>query len=150
MEEEISKRNESIANFMGYENVTVGYYGEDDETEWQRQNEEWMDKVGMEDIGNYWVNIKENRFYEVEELQYHSSWDWLMPVVQKIEASGFEIDICQNKCLIMNDVKNIPEPITKENLPYEKRYEGQSSGETKIEAVFNCVSDYCINQNKEK
>ncbi len=27
----------------------------------------------------------------VEQLQYHESWDWLMPVVEKIETISFEV-----------------------------------------------------------
>jgi hypothetical protein len=27
-----------------------------------------------------------NLCYQLKELQYHQSWDWLIPVVQKIEA----------------------------------------------------------------
>jgi len=31
------------------------------------------------------LNDIRTEFYEVHELQYHISWDWLMPVVDKIE-----------------------------------------------------------------
>jgi hypothetical protein len=27
------------------------------------------------------------------ELEYHDSWEWLMPVVEKIESLGFEFNI---------------------------------------------------------
>jgi len=29
------------------------------------------------------LNDIRTEFYEVHELQYHTSWDWLMPVVEK-------------------------------------------------------------------
>ena len=30
------------------------------------------------------------------ELRYHSSWDWLMPVVEKIESLGYTVDIANS------------------------------------------------------
>lgn len=74
---------------MGWEHVTVGYFGEEDETEWQRQNEDWMDKVGMDSIGDYWVNIQGNRFLPADSLCYHESWNELMPVVEKISLMNY-------------------------------------------------------------
>lgn len=40
-----------------------------------------------------------------EDLKYHCSWDWLMPVVEKIEnisckRQTFTIDICAHHCQI--------------------------------------------------
>ncbi len=31
--------------------------------------------------------------YKPETLKYHLSWDWLMPVVMKIETMGFDVNI---------------------------------------------------------
>lgn len=33
-------------------------------------------------------------------LEYHSSWDWLMPVVEKIESNGFDVRIRKDDCVI--------------------------------------------------
>lgn len=30
---------------------------------------------------------------EPDELEFHSSWDWLMPVVEKIESLDYSVDI---------------------------------------------------------
>ena len=32
-------------------------------------------------------------YYEDCELEYHTSWDWLMPVVEKIESLGYVFTI---------------------------------------------------------
>ena len=37
--------------------------------------------------------------YTVDSLQYHASWDWIMPVVEKIESIGYcynryDADVC--------------------------------------------------------
>tara|TARA_B110000967_G_scaffold128632_1_gene131382 strand:+ start:4587 stop:4952 length:366 start_codon:yes stop_codon:yes gene_type:complete len=35
-----------------------------------------------------------------EYSKYHTSWDWLMPVVEKIEALKYRVEISHNGCLI--------------------------------------------------
>jgi hypothetical protein len=75
--------NEVIARFDGWELITVGYFGKrgygdiDDETDWQVQNREWMDKVDLQNVGRYFVKIKEDKFIEYRDLKYHSDWNWL-------------------------------------------------------------------------
>ena len=46
----------------------------------------------------YYYFINKGR-YETE-LKYNSSWYWLMPVVEKIEASGFDVNIKGITCSI--------------------------------------------------
>ena len=36
----------------------------------------------------------DGEFVLLEDLQFHSSWDWLMPVVDKIHNTGVVTDIC--------------------------------------------------------
>ena len=53
-------------------------------------------------VNYYHQDIAEGSFFEDNELSYNLSWDWLMPVVEKIEslrdANGnayrFTIDMC--------------------------------------------------------
>lgn len=80
----IVQMNYAIAKFMGFEKVTVGYTGTEEETEWQNNHIEWMHKVGIQLVGDYIVNVKENLWYGWEGVSYHTSWDWLMPVGKKI------------------------------------------------------------------
>lgn len=42
-----------------------------------------------------------NRVY-AENMKFHSSWDWLMPVVEKIEGLNFGIKIYKNSCWVTN------------------------------------------------
>ena len=37
---------------------------------------------------------------DTDKLAYHSSWDWLMPVVEKIETFNHAVTITQNICTI--------------------------------------------------
>src|SRR5437870_607544 len=46
-------------------------------------------------------NAQANRYDKicmVANLKYHTSWDWLMPVVEKIESLDFQADIYWNHC----------------------------------------------------
>lgn len=62
------------------------------------------------------------------ELKYHTSWDWLMPVVEKIESLGYEVVITETDCYVI---------VEKE--PIYKAYE--SNLETKIASTYNlCLS----------
>jgi len=72
-------------------------------------------------------------YYGFENLRYHLSWDWLMPVVEKIEGLGFTFIIdgvsayCYEKGKIM---------------------EGKSGiAKTKIEAVWIAVIKFIKWQN---
>lgn len=95
--------NEIIANFLGYEKVTVGYFGskdgDDGETEWQLAHKDWMKAVGIENVGDYIVNIPKNDWRHWEEVRYHKSWSQLMPVVEKIaETHDFTIQFYAGDC----------------------------------------------------
>lgn len=51
----------------------------------------------------------------INQLKYHSSWDWLMPVVEKIENDKrYDVNIlqygtiiCDNQIEIINNIANI-------------------------------------------
>ena len=76
--------------------------------------------------------------------KYHSSWDWLMPVVEKIESlvtpNSFDVDIHENYCTI-----------------YQGNYKkicssSDNTGRSKIAATWDCVVKFIqwLNQNKGK
>lgn len=58
------KDNKLIAEFMGMQHTDIGWY----------DNEETL-------------QLQNNTF---DELQFHKSWDWLMPVIEKIENDGLD------------------------------------------------------------
>lgn len=49
---------------------------------------------------SYWKNKGTLAEYKPEALKYHKSWDWLMPVVEKIEAMDWEVEIRARRCVI--------------------------------------------------
>ena len=83
------------------------------------------------------------KWVELDKLKFHSNWNWLMEVVEKIESIGYWIEILggvHNVCRI-GITNNIEDFICLDN-------------ETKIEAVYNtCVTFiewYNENSAKEK
>jgi hypothetical protein len=53
--------------------------------------------------------IRKNKEYTIEEAQYHLSWDWLMPVVDKIEELGYKVYLDKYSCQIYLKYANFPE-----------------------------------------
>lgn len=143
---ELNLRNEAIARFMGYEFVTVGYFGTPSETKWQKENENWQYKVGLDDIGDYWVNIKEDKFINADDegLNYDSSWNSLMPVLIKI------INQRSSYC-IFTGIGHSGPSFYFDMLNDEKiGYQGKSEEGNEIQAVFIAISDFCISQNNNR
>ena len=50
--------------------------------------------------------------FSIHKLQYHTSWDWLMPVVEKIEGLGFEFFIVENRFKINHNTDQSIENVT--------------------------------------
>lgn len=72
-EQEIIDGNRLIAEFMGAK------YGEDSPNKISKNG-----YLELPDDSNYKFSKWTVRFSWIEELQYHSSWDWLMPIYTKI------------------------------------------------------------------
>jgi hypothetical protein len=77
-------------------------------------------------------------FEENTELRYHTSWDWLMPVVEKIESLGFEFMITETRCAIKNNTDNSIEEVYHCELLFNKR-----------ECVYMSVVEFIKWYNKE-
>jgi len=60
-------------------------------------------------------------------IQYHTSWDWLMPVVEKIEKLGVKLEIVGHICRITYNSSY--SYVISENIP-------------KIEAVYNAIIEF--------
>lgn len=79
----------------------------------------------------------------VPEMKYHTSWDWLMPVVEKIEKMGYDSRIHGNN----SDGGFICDFVDSENNEWGLAI----THTTKIEAVWLAVIDfinYYKTQNK--
>lgn len=74
-EKEIIKNNQLIAEFVGFKQIRGQYYE-------GFTNSEKYTFPAYQDI-NEIIADKRNQFAN-HELSFHKSWDWLMPVVDKI------------------------------------------------------------------
>ena len=68
------------------------------------------------------------------ELEFHSDWNWLMLVVEKIESLGYRIEIVKHICRIY--LSNKETIIISENIP-------------KVEAVYNACVEFIKWYNKQ-
>ena len=82
---------------------------------------------------------KTNYDVDINDLKYHSDWNWLMEVVEKIESEGFSIEMNRQEegdyqCLITkgNDIKF------------------QTFSSMKIEAVYNACVEFIKWYNEQK
>jgi hypothetical protein len=77
--------------------------------------------------------------YSVEQLQFNTSWDWLIPVVEKIEGMGNKFQICRRRINIQPDNNN--------NLT-ELWLETKEA--TKIQSVYTAVVQFIKWYNSQK
>ena len=80
------------------------------------------------------LNDIRTEFYEVHELQYHISWNWLMDVVEKIEDMGCEVVIANGECTISGACGMIIKSI------------GKSRRGATYDAIVEFINEY--NKNK--
>ena len=80
------------------------------------------------------------------ELQYHTSWDWLIPVVREVQAryevdKGIEIDYDELQHAVMdNDIERVYEEVV-ELIKEHNKYICGSCGDHVNEVVFNEDTD---------
>ena len=72
--------DQRVAEALGFTLIEVDYIGSDEETEWQKANNNWLDKMEIQSIGSYWVNVKADKFYAAERDSdgnlFHPSTNW--------------------------------------------------------------------------
>lgn len=103
--------NRLIAQFMGLTWIEKGDY--DFPTGHYEKGEDW---------------------YGADFVNYNTSWDWLMPVVEKIENdTPIYINICENCCIIdtAEDLRNPKdEPLIRVDA------------DTKLEATYRAILEF--------
>jgi len=89
-DQEIQDGNKLVAEFMGA--FLIYFTDRSNET-----SQVWMSEDNLLSGGQ---SLKGN---SINGLKFHSSWDWLMPVVEKIESLGFQFDILGRKLEFSNE-----------------------------------------------
>ena len=75
-------------------------------------------------------------FYNLSELKFNCSWDWLMPVVEKIESyERYDVDILQYGTRISDNQKEIVNNIA------------NTSFDTKIDHTYQAVVEFIKEYN---
>jgi len=88
-------------------------------------------------------------YAQPEKMSYHTSWEWLMPVIEKIESSlidgliGVSVAIEGTHCVVRGYEKN-RQPIVIHQSEYGKRYAN------KIESVYEAVIEFIKYFNNPK
>jgi hypothetical protein len=119
---EILEGNKLIAEFMGWNKMPKDYKNEKGKT---------VSYGRSEDL--YTLNLINYR--TVSQFKYHSSWEALMFVVEKIEHKFTPIEIIDTQCRIGRTIYNHEEILT-------------SSDNSKIEATWTAVVVFIV-QYKE-
>lgn len=142
----ITEANEIIAEYMEFIFIPVkagfehksSYNFIDKEFTSRQECLKYCDEI------NVWMD-PESCFYpqpkcENFELKYHSSWDWLMPVVEKIESlklngHRYYVEIRHESCEISVAINKGANT----NKIYSSLWQNHSS---KIDAVYNAVVQF--------
>jgi hypothetical protein len=99
-EQEIIEGNKLIADYMGEAIDVLGKFGQN-----------WKKVIG-----------------DISPIpSYHESWDWLMPVVSKIESDGYDFFMQPLECTIID------------SEGYEVAIDTHMGISTNIEGIWNCV-----------
>ena len=61
--------------------------------------------------------------FSISQLKYHSDWNWLMPVVEKIESMGFDVNILKNGTQIIDYSKNIEVVNNVADISFDRKIE---------------------------
>lgn len=95
-----------------------------------------------ETVKNVYINIPVNGMKEItvelDRMKFHKSWDWLMPVLEKIQNLGYRV--------ITEGYKDIKELCSIEGDGYYKNIYSS----TKIEAIYKSVVEFIKWHNLNK
>ena len=79
-------------------------------------------------------------------FEYHTSWDWLIPIVEKIESLNEIVSIENNSCIIVNNINT--EAHEWFTTMHNKNID--SGKISKIEATYYAVVEFIKWHNKNK
>ena len=136
------ENNKLIAEFMGYDadkaEVTIPKFKR-------------LIAFKSQSIKSTTIACFESSIFKFNELQFHSSWEWLMPVVEKIEQNKSyfkkELQLKITKYSVSWQTIANEEVILSPNVFHKY---GTYAGIEKLQAVYNSVIDFINWHNKTK
>ena len=119
-DEEISKCNKLIAKFMG------GIFKISEEGfKYCELPNEIIDAIKHPLLGSSWTGMN---------FMFHKSWDWLIPIVERIESIGVKVTIIGNSCNIKTFISG---------------YDLMIIGENKLHATYQGILAFIKWQNNK-
>lgn len=94
---------QKFMEFLGYELVEVDYFGWEDETQWQKENDAWMDKMGINSVGHYFVIVEADKWEKVgyfDPLKSKKANSWIMEAIEKMNLLNFPVYIFPDAIMI--------------------------------------------------
>jgi len=87
--------------------------------------------------------VTKSKWVEIEKLKFHSDWNWLMEVVEKIESLDFDFTIYTGACISIINTKD---------FPFEEIITSGGQFKNKIETVYNGCVEFIkwYNENSAK
>ena len=84
--------------------------------------------------------------YPINKLQYHTSWDWLMPVVEKIESfqDGDDGDLMRGHLYNLRIEQNFVYILDGESMDVII----EMNGDNKLDATYKAVVEFINQYNK--
>lgn len=99
----------------------------------------------FKEVYNHINDFKGNQYDSLEELQFHSDWNWIMMVIEKIEGLGFNTD---SYSPIQGSVE-LEYTLHEFNIWDKINPEIQGRGKTKKEAVIQAINQFLIWYNEQ-
>ena len=98
---------------------------------------------GLQYISSWGLQSDDKKDEDAKRFEYHSSWDWLMPVVEKIEKLYYAVIITQNTCTIQASIMGDRTVISKQISNYDE-------DNTKLSNTYKAVVEFIqwYNENK--
>lgn len=95
--------------------------------------------MGFKMINSLQISTPNGGGIFLSELKYHTSWDWLMSVVEKIENLGFIFKMQGNATTFL-----------KKGTFNTRIWNDDFIGDTKIKAIYNAVVEFIEWYNEQK
>lgn len=130
MENKTIENNKLIAEFMGSKFINDPYKANKDDVQltdfwhWSKPENGWPRDMNIDTCHEM------STAFMIANFSYHKSWDWLMPVVEKIESLNFRVDLTSGYIRITQDhIEILHRTIIHED-------------ESKLQACYNSLSDF--------
>lgn len=81
----------AATKIMGWELLTVGHFGTDDETPRQKELEEWIEEHGIESVGSYWIKANTHLWINAEYWSPTTDISQAWQVLEKFPYPKYQI-----------------------------------------------------------